>query len=134
MKLVRIDSVAMSESTASESGHSAFRTSEKYFKSRAPHPGIATGLIRRRLRKGKDPSLTYPLLQGQGVLDLSRPVEIGKEDEVRRAGWKTDDDPLAGRPARKIKVSKPGPETVETLDGYIIGDGRSRSSRLILPR
>jgi hypothetical protein len=109
----------MAEST-SESGHSAFRTSEKYFKSRAPHPEIAAGLIKRRLRKRMDPAQSYPLLQGQGVLDLSRPVGQEKEDEVKRAGWKTDEDPLGGRPGRKIRVDKPG---AGSRDGYIVGDG-----------
>lgn len=116
----------MSESITSESGHSAFRTSEKYFKSRAPHPAIASGLIRRRLKKGRDPTQSYPLFQGQGVLDLSRPSKEGKEDEVRRAGWKSEDDPLAGRPARQIKVHKPVGQGVETIAGYIVGDGESR--------
>jgi hypothetical protein len=111
----------MAEST-SESGHSAFRTSEKYFKSRAPHPEIAAGLIKRRLRKRMDPAQSYPLLQGQGVLNLSRPVEQEKKDEVKRAGWKTDEDPLGGRPARKIRVDKP---RADSRDGYIVGDGES---------
>jgi hypothetical protein len=53
-------------------------------------------------------------------LDLSRPVGQEKEDEVKRAGWKTDEDPLGGRPGRKIRVDKPG---AGSRDGYIVGDG-----------
>jgi hypothetical protein len=69
-----------------------------------------------------DPAQSYPLLQGQGVLNLSRPVEQEKKDEVKRAGWKTDEDPLGGRPARKIRVDKP---RADSRDGYIVGDGES---------
>lgn len=59
-------------------------------------------------------ALGYPLLRGSGVLDLSRPgldlegqpqeplqLNVGKwdkeRDEVWRAGWEQDDDPLGGQ-------------------------------------
>jgi hypothetical protein len=112
----------MSETTSSETGYSAFRTSEKYFKSRVPHPDIAAGLIKRRFRKRPNASASYPLLAGQGVLDLSRPVN-SELDEVRSAGWKTDEDPTAGRPVRRIKLSKRTLTQTREVAGYIVGDG-----------
>jgi hypothetical protein len=119
----------MPASVVSDSGYSAFRTSEKYFKSRAPAVP-PTGSLARRFRKRADPSASYPLLKGQGVIDLSRPDNL-EEDEVRLAGWKVDEDATGGRPIKKIKVRRRIKESsqnvVEEVGGYIVGDGETEN-------
>jgi hypothetical protein len=116
----------MSETASSESGYSAFRTSEKHFKSRTPHPQIASGLITRRLRKRIAASSSYPLLSEQGVLDLARPSD-NDLDEVRTAGWKPEEDATGGRPVRRIDVKRNG-NREGSFSGYIVGDGMSIST------
>lgn len=117
----------MSETNSSESGHSAFRASEKHFKSRTPHPQIASGLITRRLRKRIAASPSYPVLSEQGVLDLTRPSN-NHLDEVSVAGWKPEEDATGGRPVRRINIERNG-DREGSVSGYIVGDGMSLCSK-----
>lgn len=108
----------MSSVFSESSEYSAFRTVEKYFKSRQPIASTSNGtpLLKKRFKRRGDPSLTYPSLREQGVLDLSRPTEE-EQDEVRKAGWVVDEDVSGGRRVRKVKLK--GSEN----DAYIVGDG-----------
>lgn len=131
-----------------------FRAAEKYFKSRfnsTPAPGNVNGSSvtvtekqRRKAAKAISSGspldqipyewLGYPLLTCQGVLDLSRPELNGDggkeaEDEVKRAGWRTDDSPFAGRTMKKIEVTKlvekDGEKAFEEGRAYMKKEGQS---------
>jgi hypothetical protein len=70
---------------------------------------------------------SYPLLSGQGVLDLSRPCDEDL-DEVRTAGWKPDEDATGSRPIRRIDVKRDC-SGQGSVSGYIVGDGMSQCSK-----
>jgi hypothetical protein len=113
----------------------AFRRVEKHFKSRhaqAPEAVkerkkqsrlLASGVnLQDSLRNGD-----YPVLKGQGVINLSRTTEDG-QDEDMAAGWDVQEDRSGGREYEEIEVEKTDDygEEVESrfVKGYIIGDGQ----------
>lgn len=138
-----------------ESRYPPLRLAEKYFKSRIPanlpptitpikaiklqkrcraaiEHGSGGGMFEAReiLKRHDLPleALGYPLLQGVGVLDLSRPgldltseglnadSWIKEQDEVWRAGWEQDVDPLGGCQPDKFRWIDVRKRTCEGLD------------------
>lgn len=113
----------------------AFRRVEKHFKSRHAQ---APEAIKERKKQNRlqasgvtsQDSLRngdYPVLKGQGVINLSRTTEDG-QDEAVAAGWDVQDDRFGGREYEEIQVEKTDDygEEVESryVKGYILGDGQ----------
>lgn len=114
-----------------DSNLTAFRRVEKYFKSR--HPSGPEALKQKRKQSKLLAALgfggeavrneDYPVLRGQGVINLSR---TGTRDEVRDAGWEVEEDSFGGREYEEIEVEKTddyGDVSPSKVKGYIIGDG-----------
>lgn len=111
----------------------AFRRVEKHFKSR--HASGPDALKQKKkqskllaaLGLGGEPvrNEDYPVLKGQGVMNLSR---TETRDEVDAAGWDVEEDPFGGREYEEIAIEKTddyGEVSQSTVKGYIIGDGEN---------
>ncbi|KAJ9093242.1 hypothetical protein QFC19_008448 [Naganishia cerealis] len=133
-----------------ESSLTAFRKVEKHFKSRHAQGPEAVKQKKRQNRllatlgfgtndaSTTSPNNDYPVLRGQGVLNLSGAGEESGEDEVVGAGWDVDQsDPSGSREIEEIEVEKlddyAGEGSVkQTVKGYIIGDAQLRLARCSL--
>lgn len=115
----------------------AFRRVEKHFKSRHAQGPEAIKEKKKQSRlqaSGNGGSSQqsfnndYPVLNGQGVINLSRTTE--GRDEVETAGWDEPEpeDRFGGRQYEEIQVEKTddyGDETESRyIKGYVIGDGK----------
>lgn len=114
----------------------AFRRVEKHFKSRhaqAPE-AVKERKKQSRLQVCGDAPRTesishgdYPMLNGQGVINLSR-TTFEERDEAETAGWDVPEDRFGGRQYEEIQVEKTddfdGGSQSRHVKGYVLGDGK----------